>query len=59
MELVYSQSGADGLLRTDRATARQYLAEARPDVNEVGLDGLLRYAIWLAWHDGWLRPERT
>lgn len=49
MESVRSHAGADGLPQAEiEQLARQYLAEARPHVNEVGFDGLLRYVIWLA-----------
>jgi hypothetical protein len=57
-ELVRARAGADGLPRAQvEQVARQYLAEARPDVNEVGLHGLLRYVIWIGWHDGWLQLD--
>ena len=55
-ELVRARAGADGLPRAQvEQVARQYLATARSDVNELGLTGLLRYVIWIAWHDGWLQ----
>lgn len=55
-ELVRARAGADGLPRAELdGVARQYLASARPDVNELGLDALLRYVFWIAWHDGWLQ----
>jgi hypothetical protein len=66
-ELIRAQAGTDGLPRAQvEQVARQYLASARRDVNEVGLNGLLRYVFWIAWHDGWLQrdgkkaePDRT
>jgi hypothetical protein len=55
-ELVRARAGADGLPRAQvEQVAREYLAAARPDVTELGLDGLLRYVIWIARHDGWLQ----
>jgi hypothetical protein len=55
-ELVRARAGADGLSRAEvEQVALQYLAATRPDVNEIGVHGLLRYVIWIAWHDGWLR----
>ena len=58
-ELVRGRAGADGLLRAQvEQVAREYLAGARPEVDEVGLYGLLRYVIWIAWHDGWLQLDR-
>ena len=55
-ESVRARAGADGLPRVQvEEVARQYLAAARPDVNELGRNGLLRYVIWIAWHDGWLQ----
>jgi hypothetical protein len=60
LELVRAEARArsKGLSMTEIAqVARQYLASVKPEVNEVGLHGLLRYVVWLAWHDGWLRRE--
>jgi hypothetical protein len=58
LEQVREQAGADGLTREHiEQIARQFLA-VRPEVNEDGLDGLLRYVIWIAWHDGWLQLHR-
>jgi hypothetical protein len=56
IEQVRARAGVDGLSRAQvEQVARQYLAAARPEVNEGGLHGLLRYVIWIAWHDGWLQ----
>ena len=35
--------------------AQEHLAASRPDIDAVGRDALLRYVIWIAYHDGWLR----
>lgn len=38
--------------------AREYLAAANPEVNELGYRGLMRFIVWMAWHDGWLQREK-
>ena len=58
LELVRLQSGPDGLPQAQIVQlARQHLADRKPAVNEVGFHGLMRYVIWVAWHDGWLHRE--
>jgi hypothetical protein len=53
MDLVRSRAGKVGLAAAEiEQLARQYLATTKPEVNEVGLRGLLQYVTWLAWHDG-------
>ncbi len=37
--------------------AQEHLAASRPDIDAGGLHSLLRYVIWIAWHDGWLRRD--
>jgi len=56
VDLAWSRARDVGLSMGEiEPLAREYLATARPDVNEVGLRGLLRYVIWFAWHEGYLR----
>jgi hypothetical protein len=56
--LVRARAGAKGLSRAEiEQLAREHLAAVRPDVDEGGLHSLLRYVIWIAWHDGWLRRD--
>jgi len=59
IDLVWSRAGDAGLTMGEiEQLAREYLSAARPDVNEIGLRGLLRYVIWFAWHEGYLRQAQ-
>jgi hypothetical protein len=56
--LVRERAGAEGLSRAEIGQlAQEHLAAARPDIDAGGVDSLLRYVIWIAWHDGWLRRD--
>jgi hypothetical protein len=57
VDLVWSRAGEVGLsMHEIEQVARECLA-TRPEINEIGLNGLLRYVVWLAWHEGYLRRE--
>jgi hypothetical protein len=55
-EIVRSRSGELGLSVAEiESVGWEYLTASRAGVDEIGFRGLMRYVIWIAWHDGFLR----
>jgi hypothetical protein len=56
IDLVRQQAG-DDVLPMDKIVkiGRKYLSVTRPQINEAGLQGLMRYIIWYSWHEGYLQ----
>jgi hypothetical protein len=57
-DLVWSRSEAGALSAAQiEQIASAYLAEKKPEleIDDIGVSGLMRYIIWMAWHEGCLR----